>query len=778
MLTRRWGIGVALMAILVAMVWGCSDDNSTNPDNGNGGQAQGQYEVYAGFVNQESPTPGRVSDAMVFIATVERMTASDPSAKEAVVKVGDTVIPLKTAGSTDDEAIFESTTLTYAADSTYAISIEIGGKTATASLGTPSYDTDVSITAPAEGSSFTPGQAVTVTWSYTGDTPDEAVLAVLGDDEELTEVVLTGTTTTHTFSNTTTNGWAPYSEIEFLLGIGATQTWSGDMAYQGSYSYVLIDLDSVTIEPEGGATTYTVTVTPTNPEIVEGATTTVTATVTDQGGMPAPANTDVAFTVTPSGGGTFSPASAMTNASGIAQTTFTAGDGPQTVTVTATALNTSGNATIEIQAQGASGKYGFSGVLLVDDEGGFDSFATTNIDRLNSSDPGANTFTTDLNGTTLSLLTGNENSAMYYGSVSYVPGTTYTWTASNTAGTASASIQAPSWSTAVEITAPANNAEFTVGTPVVVEWAYSGDTPDSVEVAIAANDFAPGSTDHFFYQKLPGSTTQYTFPTDSWSSYDTLIVAVSLGKTAHWTGSIADPDSSAAMLVISFDVNDLYREGFGPGGGGDDWLVYFDIDQYYIPQGSSSGALVEIEDFDENPCPDGTEVTFTVDPPGAATVSPNPATTTGGEAAVTVTAVAASGSVEITATALGDDDTAGFEIGDTPQHFWYINSVPNAADPPLSALPVDGTCRVELSIEDQLSSERYPDSVRLTFETAFTGHVSITPTEVTVPAGGTATITVTGLSPTTLYPEIVTIEAPEVSEDIIPTGGFFVTVIE
>jgi len=776
MKTRNWTYWTGALLALLAVCWGCGgdDDKSVDPN----GTTQGQYEVYAGFVSQEvASSRDSETETMVFIATVERINASDPSAKEAVVTVDGTTIPLNTAVSTDDDATFHSTAITYSADSTYAVSIAIGGKTATASLETPDYQTTVAITTPLEGATFTPGAELAVGWTYTGNTPGAVVLSALGDgDTELADVTITGTTTTYTFPSSTTADWDEYEQIDIVVGIGETQDWSGDMAYTGSYSFVLIATASVTITPEGGASGWTITVTPASSSVIVGQSTQVTVTVADGGGQPAPAGTTVEFTVSPSGSGTVSPTSATTTA-GLAQTTFTAGSTPTTATVTATVESSDGSATIDVEPEGTAGQYGLTGLFLVDDTGGNESFIMTTIARLNTSDPGANTFDVDLNQTALQLVISDANSAMYMSSMTYTPGTTYTWTAAGEAGTATASIAAPSYSTVVRLTSPENNAEYTVGTPVVVAWEYTGDTPDSVDVVVAGDDYQAGGDEHLFYQRLPGTTTSHSFPTDSWD-YDTLIVNVTISKSSAWTGSIVDPDSSRAMLIISTDLHNLYGEGYGPGPGGEDWSVYFSIDSYYITQGSSSDATVDVEDEFSNPCEDGTQVTFTVDPVGAATVSPNPATTTGGTAEVTVTAVAASGSVEITASALEDSDSEYIEIGEPPAYIWAIQTDPNPSDPPLSALPVGQSVRVDLSIEDVITSTPYPDDVDLVLSAAFGTYVTISPSEVTVPGGGgVATVTVTGVAETTLAPEIISIQAPEVSEEIIPTGGFMVTVV-
>ena len=556
----------ALLA-LTAILWGCSSDDD-NPEDPGGGGAQGQYEVYAGFINRSSAAD-LDTETMTFIATVERLNASDPSAKDAVVMVGATVIALDATSSTDDDATFESTAIPYSPDSTYAVSISIGGKTATASLETPDYETTVAITAPLEGTTFTPGAAVTVAWAYTGDVPGTVVVGALGDDEELTEVTLPGTATAYNFEAAETDDWASYDEIEILIGIGETQSWSGDMAYQGSYSYVLIATASVTIAPLGGTSEWTITVTPTNPSVIVGQSTQVTASVTDGSGQPAPPTTAVTFSVSPTGSAVLSPTT-VTATAGIAQTTFTAGTTVTTATVTATALGYSGSATIEIAPEGAAGKYSLTGIFMVDVAGGDSSLVSATVKRLNTADPGATTFEIDVNQTDLTFLFGNDDAAMFYESMTYVPGTTYTWTATGEAGTATAAITAPSYSTAATITAPADNAEFTVGTPVVVSWAYTGDTPDSVEVVIASDDYSAGGGDHFFYHKLPGSTTSHSFATDTWGSYDTLLVNVTIAKYRPWTGSIVEQDSSMAMLIISTDMHDLYAEGMGPGPGGDD----------------------------------------------------------------------------------------------------------------------------------------------------------------------------------------------------------------
>jgi len=668
---RNWKFWTGALMVLAVVLGGCSSDDD-NPAGS--GSTQGQYELHAGFVNQGSVV-AQDGEAMVFIATVERRNASDPSAKDAIVTVDGTVILLMAAGSTDDDATFMSNEIEYNADATYSVTITIGDKTASALIETPDYDTTVAITAPLEGATFVAGEAVSIAWAYTGDVPGKVVLAVMGGADELFERTFAGSTTSHTIPAATTNDWDDYDQIEIFVGIGEMQSWSGDAAFEGSYSYVLI-----------------------------------------------------------------------------------------------------ATATVSIVPQGEAGQYAMVGILWVDDTGGDDTFATTVIERLNSEDPGANTFTVSLNGASLPLLFGNPGAAYYEESLSYSPGTTYTWTVTGEAGSATAAITAPSYSTAVRITAPADSVEFIVGTPLTVTWEYTGDTPDNVVIAMVSDDYA-GGEENIYFAELPGTTTSHTFSTDAWGTYDMVDIGVSIVKEGTWAGTIVDPDESEAILIISTDDQSVYREGQGPDPGSDEWDVYFSISQYYIDQGASSDATVEVLDDFGDPCPDGTAVTFTVDPAGAATVSPNPATTTDGVANVTVTAVAASGSVTVTATALEDSDSDQFEIGDVPERFWMVQTEANPEDPPLEALPVGESVRVELSIVDLMSGDHYESDVRLVLNMLIGGHVTIFPTEVTIAGGGgTATVTVTGVAETDSS-EMVLIEAPDPGNEDIAGGGFFVEVV-
>ena len=97
---KWWNIAVlaAGACALAILPLGCGGDD----DDGGGGTLKGDYELYAGFMN-EADLPGDApAQDMVFIASVERLNSADPSAKTAVVKVDGTTIPLQTSASTDD----------------------------------------------------------------------------------------------------------------------------------------------------------------------------------------------------------------------------------------------------------------------------------------------------------------------------------------------------------------------------------------------------------------------------------------------------------------------------------------------------------------------------------------------------------------------------------------------------------------------------------------------------------------------------------------------------
>ena len=145
----------------------------------------------------------------------------------------------------------------------------------------------------------------------------------------ITNTAVTGVQGTNNVTLSTTGATATFDTA--APGTSKTVTAQG-LALSGTDAdkYILSSNTATTTADVIGATT--VTATAANSDLKSGATTTVTATATDGSGNPM-AGQLITFTAT---GGTVSPTSAFTDASGHATTTFTAGSTEGAKTITAT----------------------------------------------------------------------------------------------------------------------------------------------------------------------------------------------------------------------------------------------------------------------------------------------------------------------------------------------------------------------------------------------------------------------------------------------------------
>jgi len=649
-------LGLLLLAMLPL---GCGSDDD---DNGGGGGLKGDYEIFAGFA------PGAEGDAateeMVFVATVERLNSADPSAKTAVVKVDGTTIPLVTSGSTDAEATFQSTAIAYEPDAVYAVTVAIGEETASSTITAPDYESVVTITAPTDGATFTPGQALAVAWSYTGTTPAKAMLEVLGSttttDAILYEQILNGTTQNVSIPGTQTATWNSYADVAVAVGVGVTQTWSGSLASEGSYSFVLLSTDEVTVHPEGGAVSWTVTVTPASASIATGGTTTVTIAIEDDQGNAPPVGTQVNLSVSPAGAASISPVSVATNAAGTATATLTAGSTAGTVTVTAVVPslgNISDQAGVTITGGGGQeGTYDISAGFVTAAE--TESFFTASVRRLSASDPSAMEATVTVNGTAVPLLTAtaNADTALFQSaSIPYSPSTPYEIVVTLGSATATSSFTSPSYECIVVLTSPAPMSTFTPGVDIEAEWNLTGTNPPAIHL-VAGGDISAPWNPGYISVELAGSARSYTVDTTDWTSYTMAVIGLSVGEYYDFTGALAS-EVSASYVNLTTDIVPLVAAGSGA-----EWFVTVETYQGTLqPNGTDTTAVrARVENLYGNPCPDGETVTFGISGPG--TLTSTTAQTVDGWAVTTLTAGTEEGTVTITAEAFEQSDETTVEI--------------------------------------------------------------------------------------------------------------------
>jgi hypothetical protein len=235
---------VLAMTILICGCGGGDGDGNTTPT------PTAKYDIQAGFMD--------AAKSKSFIAIIERLDQSAESAKSATVTVDGTTVPLAT-GSTDDEAIYRSDAITYSEGTTYSVAASIGSQSATASITAPTACT-VTLLTPAVNGTFTPGEAISVTWEYDDKgAPPEVFVEVMAGSTSLIDVEITGSTTSYTIPGSTTSGWSSHDSIVLLIAAGETTAFSGDMASSGSESYVLLSSDLVTLTryEEGEVGSYT-----------------------------------------------------------------------------------------------------------------------------------------------------------------------------------------------------------------------------------------------------------------------------------------------------------------------------------------------------------------------------------------------------------------------------------------------------------------------------------------------------------------------------------------
>ncbi len=238
---RGFALIFSLSLAILIIFGGCGDSGggSTNPPG-----SQGDYEIVAGFLDSANQGKPGIS----FTAIIKRLDSSADPASSATIDVDGTIIPL-TAG-TDDQATYQSSAVTYTEGNSYEVDIEIGDQSASSTIIAPAACT-VTIETPADNSTFTPGEATTITWGYSDKAvPPECFLEVNAGSTELIDLEFTGSTTSYTIPASTTNSWTDHEEISILVGAGVTQTITGDMVTSESESFVLLSTDTISLDQE------------------------------------------------------------------------------------------------------------------------------------------------------------------------------------------------------------------------------------------------------------------------------------------------------------------------------------------------------------------------------------------------------------------------------------------------------------------------------------------------------------------------------------------------
>jgi hypothetical protein len=764
-------LGLLLLAVLP---FGCGGDD--DKDGGGGSTLKGEYELYAGFMNEED-LPDSPTQTMVFVADVERLNSADPSAMTAVVTVDGTPIPLLTGSSTPESAIFQSDAIEYEAGATYAVSISIGEETATSTIVSPTDETTVHITAPADGAEFTPNQPLPMAWSYDDEPPAKVVIWATGssddEDEDLYEVSYSGNFTTATIPNAETNTWGSFDDIYLAVGAGVTQIWSGAMAADVSYSYVMLSMDTVTIHPAGGATTWTVTVTPTNASIATGGTTTITVEIEDDEGGHPPVGTVVNLSVAPSGAASIAPATVQTDNAGTATATLTAGSTPGTVTVTAVAPsldNASDNATVTITGGGGEvGEYFINGGFVTAAE---NPMFIAVVHRLNAEDTSAMDAVVTVNGTEIPLfeLASVDSLASFMSTtITYAASTNYQIVVSLGGKTATSSFTSPSYMCTIELTSPAPQSAFTPGVDLEAAWTLTGSNPTMIRI-FAGCDGADEGDPGYTVEELAGTARSYSIDTSEWTGCEAASVVVSVDEFHTFTGDLA-AENSISYINLTTDVSAVV-----PGGGsGDEYTVTVTTGRAILEPDGADTTMVRarVENGLGQPCPDGQTVTFSI-VSGLGTLSDETALTAGGWATTILTAGAEEGTVTIQAEAYEDSDQTTVLVTESvPQEYVMLVTFPDLGTPILAP---GGTTTLHVILQT-LSLDPCPNGIEITLHAEVAGE----PTDY-LTFGDMTLTTVDGEAETTVtvgatVPALTAIAVHAETEAVEYSGGIGVLVI-
>ncbi len=335
---------IAVLAFIVVSACDCGtngDDDNNGNGNGNGDPTGiGDY-LLSGNIGDLFYTDGS------FQLEVSRLdTSLTTGANEVTVTLNGDSVPMLT-GSVED-AIFVKNNIGFEPDKDYTVVVTLGSLSSTCNL-TVSETWGLEVTSPTDGSSWTPGDPVTVTWNYTGGTPDS--IEIMADDEVDSEewdyyAVVHGSSNSHTIPGSATES------LEGALWIDVcplTDVWwfTGDLHATGSFVVQVYACDAITLNESGSTSPGSIYLYAAPMEIpADGSSSsTLTATVTDSFGMAVPNGTRVDFST--SLGSIDPPYSTTTD--GVAMTTLTSSTSPGTAIVVASSEGIADTVNVEFE---------------------------------------------------------------------------------------------------------------------------------------------------------------------------------------------------------------------------------------------------------------------------------------------------------------------------------------------------------------------------------------------------------------------------------------------
>ncbi|MBN1755887.1 Ig-like domain-containing protein [bacterium] len=262
---------------------------------------------------------------------VSRLDTLSLPVNQATVTLNAEDAPIQNSLSDADDALFLIDHIGYGPSSGYEAEVFLGSKSATCALTTPSM-TSVRIDSPSPSDTYTPGEALFVSWSYTGGgSPDSVELCLAtehgeGDTIFSLEAVFNGNTTSHNVPASAT------ADLEGELWISVSAVFNpipftGDLASEGSGIVILFEAATLIIpqESDSGDAIHLTLFAHSDYIAADGSTQTlIEAEALDQYLSPVSDGTPVYFSTTL---GHLEPSSAPT-AGGVARTTLTAPETP------------------------------------------------------------------------------------------------------------------------------------------------------------------------------------------------------------------------------------------------------------------------------------------------------------------------------------------------------------------------------------------------------------------------------------------------------------------
>lgn len=322
---------IAVLAFIVVSACDCGtngDENNNNNNNGNGDPAGTGNYLLSGNIGDLLFVDGS------FQLEVCRLDSSlTTGSDEATVTLNGESVPM--ISGNEEDAVFVKNNIGFEPDKDYTVVVTLGSLSSTCNL-TVSETWGLEVTSPSDGSGWTPGDPVTVMWSYTGGMPDS--IEIMADDEVDSEewdyyAVVHGSSTSHTIPGSATE------DLEGALWIDVcplTDVWwfTGDLHATGSFVVQVYACDAITLN-ESGSTSPGDLFLSAHPMAIpaDGSSSSiVTAYVTDSMGVAVPDDTPVSFSTSL---GSIDPAVAYTSY-GEAAATLTSATSPGTAVVVAT----------------------------------------------------------------------------------------------------------------------------------------------------------------------------------------------------------------------------------------------------------------------------------------------------------------------------------------------------------------------------------------------------------------------------------------------------------